>query len=67
MISTRNRGSCVIPARAVRMTNHPVLITQYEPVVQPEVELTRVDGRVTSMRVQCTCGRVMVAECEYEK
>ena len=62
-----NRAAvCLIPAAQVRLNAQPVLITDEVPTAQSEVEVERVGDRITGLRVRCACGRVIVAECEYD-
>lgn len=62
---TRRQAISIIPAASVRLKPQPVLVTDQVPEAQSAVELLRSGDRVTSLKIQCACGRVIVAACEY--
>lgn len=59
----------LIPGRAVKCSNAPVLVGAHgaeEGLPPVRVVPVEMDGVIRFIEIHCSCGRVTVLECEYE-
>ena len=48
-------------------TDVPPTATGEKKICEPRVTVQRDNGRVTLLRIQCTCGQVMDLACSYDE
>lgn len=62
-----NSLKSVISGKGITMGETPVYVGADHCARPPRVSVTRSDGDVSSIRIECGCGEIIVLDCAYEQ
>lgn len=62
-----NSIKSVISGKGVTMGETPVYVGTDHCARPPRVSVTRQEGEISSIRIECGCGEVIVLDCGYEQ
>ena len=63
---TTHRHSSVLRSGEVRLEQRPIFVAESDGVHRAEVILTRRGHLITSIEVNCPCGKSTILDCAYD-